>query len=244
MRSRPKAVRMVVTPHGAWRRPGTWLLALLLLALLAAGMFYLGERSVGFDRLALGGELGQVQARLAALQQERNSLRDKVAALERTGRVDGEAYAGVRDQLRNLQGENLELREEIAFYRGIVAPGEAGTGLGIQSLDFHSAGAPRVYHYKLVLTQVLSRRDAVHGRISVSVNGLLGGKPVSLGLEQISPKHEKSLAFAFKYFQKFEGDVAFPQGFKPQGVQVVVDPAGRGRDKVTRHYDWSALTSG
>ena len=244
MRLGPQTGRMVVAPHRPWFRLLGLVLGGVLLLVVAGLMYYLGGRSVGFDRLSFGGEMGRLHEHMGGLEQERNALREKLAALEQTSRVDGEAYAAVREQLRTLQGENLELREEIAFYRGIVAPGEASTGLGVQSLEFRAGPAPRVFHYKLVLTQTLSKSSAIHGEVRLTLNGVKGGKPVSLGWDQVAAGQGAALAFQFKYFQKFEGDLALPEGFKPQSVQVVVDPAGKGGEAVTRRYDWSNVVAG
>ncbi len=222
-----KSGTLVVKPHSRRRR---WLLitAMLLgLPAMGGGFYYLGQQQAGYDRLEVVKEREALLGRIQALEAERDRLREQVALLERSNQMDREAYAKLDESLKGLQGEILELREEVAFYRGIVSPRQASAGLRVERFKVEPQGNGEVplYHYKLVLTQVLKNDRIARGVVRVRVEGVRDGRPQTLPLHQLTPaKDKENLPFRFRYFQKFEGDLLLPEGFVPRSVTVEVRP--------------------
>ena len=154
--------------------------------------------------------------------------------MERASQVDKESYHNISENLRNLQNELLELKQEVAFYRGIVAPSEAASGLHITDLTFDpiGGGGENGFHFKLVLTQVMKNEYVVRGRVRLYIEGLQAGQQKQLSLSEVSGgKLKDDLSMRFKYFQNIEG--------------VVVDliPSGKGRTRIKKNFDWADITS-
>lgn len=242
---------LVVRPHRPWR---LWLLLALLPLLLAAvarGALEYGREQAALDFSVLEARNEGLQKRLGELEAENRGLRERTVVLERTAQVDRRAHDEVRADLDALQGEIAELTEELAFYRGIVSPGEVEPGLRVQELLL-TPGGDRFYRYRLVLTQVLNHDRRAEGRVALRVEGFEGGEAARYPFEELGGGDNPR--FGFKYFQNIEGDIRLPAGFSPTRVVVDVKPSGKGKKKrrpkpFSRAFDWpseaaSRLTGG
>ncbi len=231
---------LVVKPHRPWKTRA--LTAVLLVAVLAGGwaLYEYGRYQGGFDLFAAQQRQGALRARQQELEAEVDRLREANADLKRTRQVEHQAYGDLGTDLRKLQSEILELKEELAFYRGIVSPRKAARGLHVQSFELDPTGVARTWRYQLVLTQVLKNDTYVRGRVEVGIRGLRGGKQGELTLADVSANSVKALDYRFRYFENFEGRLVLPEGFVPQQISVRVLPHGRERGAIEETYDWPA----
>ena len=140
--------------------------------------------------------------------------------------------------MAELQDETLELKEELAFYRSILAPKDNSQGLRIQSASIEATTVERIHHYKVVLTQVLTNNTAVSGKVGLTLEGVREDKPEKLELKQVSVDGAASKPFKFKYFQNVEGDVELPDGFVPQRMIISVEPSGRRYNDLETVVTW------
>jgi hypothetical protein len=228
--------RMVVKHHRPHR---TWVtVTVAIVAALAAVWiaFVYGEYRAGFDRQAAVA----LKDALADAQERADALNDQITALQRQRTVDQDARQQVQASLQELQSKQADLQEEVTFYKGIVSPGAGEEGLRVQSLRFASDGAPRLYHYRLVLTQVRTRELKISGSVNMKVYGTQDGKPVTLDARDLSPNGKGPAGFAFQYFQSLEGDMLLPQGFAPGRVEVTAQESGH--QPVQQNFDWTALS--
>ncbi|HEX4299467.1 MAG TPA: DUF6776 family protein [Gammaproteobacteria bacterium] len=228
--------RMVVKhhrPHRAWVTAAIATAAALAAVWIA---FMYGEYRAGFDRQAAVA----LKDALADAQERADALNDQITALERQRTVDQDARQQVQSSLQELQSKQGDLQEEVAFYKGIVSPGAGEEGLRVQSLRFASDGAPRLYHYRLVLTQVRTRELKISGSVFMKVYGTQDGKPVTLDARDLSPNGKGPAGFAFQYFQSLEGDMLLPQGFTPGRVEVTAQESGH--QAVQQNFDWQGLS--
>ena len=228
--------RLVVKHHRPHR---TWVWAAVgSAAVLAAvwGAFVYGEYRAGFDRQAAVA----LKDSLADAQERADALNDQITALQRQRTVDQDARQQVQSTLEELQRKQADLQEEVAFYKGIISPGSGEEGLRVQSLRLASDGAPRLYHYRLVLTQVRTRELKISGSVYMKVYGTQDGKPVTLDARDMSPNGKGPTGFAFQYFQSLEGDMLLPQGFTPGHVEVTAQESGPAA--VQQNFDWNGLS--
>ena len=228
--------RLVVKHHRPHR---VWVMAgVAALAVLGAiwGAFVYGEYRAGFDRQAAG----VLKDALADAQEQVDALNDQITALQRQRAVDQGASQELQTTLDELQRKQADLQEQVAFYKGIVSPGAGEEGLRVESLRFASDGAPRLYHYRLVLTQVRTRELRISGTVYMKIFGTQDGKPVTLDARDVSPSGKGPSGFAFQYFQSLEGDVLLPQGFAPGHVEVTAQESGHA--PVQQNFDWQGLS--
>jgi len=216
--------------------------ALILGTVLSAwGLFEFGRYQAGYDMLEVQTEQDDYESKLADLGRHATELREQKAILERSQKIEREAYKQLEGTVSGLQDEILELKQELAFYRGIVSPTDARAGLGIQSFEL-SHGAGKSIHYKLVLTQVLSNNTTASGYVALVIGGEKGGKTQQYELSQLSGE-KGELRFRFKYFQILEGELHLPDGFTPSKVDITVKPSSRSHKRLSRSYDWSVKES-
>ena len=144
------------------------------LLLLAWGVFEFGRYQGGYNIFSAMEQSQQKRQRVAALQEENARLREQRAILERSSQIEQEAYKQLQGTVNGLQDEVLELKEELAFYRGIVSPEDSSKGLNLQSFELKQGRGARSYRFKMVLTQVLSTGNVAFGNIAMSVAGTQG----------------------------------------------------------------------
>lgn len=184
-------------------------------------------------------EYDKLQRRHDKLSGEHKRLREQVAILERSSEIDRQAAQGVKDEMGQLQDELQAAREEIGFYRGIVAPGDAISGLRIHRFSVEPGLKRGEYHYDLVLTQVKRNDRKVSGVVDWTIAGLLDGDPADLALSEVTDPAVEHLKFRFRYFQNLAGTINLPPGFDAKTVVLQVKPAGKGQpDAVEQVYDW------
>ncbi len=233
----------IVRQHRPWK---ALFAGILLIAAYAGSSYWLfqhAQERAGFDRMAATKERGRLQDRIEELDATREKLNAKLAVLERAGQIDRESQSKVRGEVKELQDENLELKQELAFYRGIVSPEDRKAGLKIQSFEVTNGQEPLAYHYKLILTQVLKNDKVAKGNVVLAVEGTQGGKPSRLPLSKLVQGAGDRLTFKFKFFQNFEGDIRLPEGFRAEAVTLSVVPSTKGLKKLEQRLPWSVTSS-
>ena len=231
--------RLVVARH----RPGRTFVQLLISAALVVGGVYLayvyGRAAISLEYAAARHERDEVQLDNAQLDKENNELRKRIAIIERAGQIDRKAYQDVDEYLLDLQSEIFSLKEEVAFYRGIVS--SSGTkGLSIQSFDVQPEGDGAGYRYRLVLTQDMKSDKVVSGTVDMSIAGEQDGLTKRLSSQELRGGDSRRIEFQFKHFQKIEGTFSLPRGFLPHSVSVQI--TNDGETVTEKTFDWPGLT--
>lgn len=234
---RPKMKTLVVRHHNPIR------MALVVVGLIAAavgtgwGLFEYGRARSGLDFNAMREETQLLSDHNDDMQRTINDLKEEKAVLERSQQIEQEAYKQLEGTVSGLQEEISELKSELAFYRSIVSPTDAGGGLRVQTFELSHLGLERSYRYKLVLTQVLKNDTVVRGRAEVNIEGSQNGRMAVISLNQLDPG-KSDFEFRFKYFQSFEGNFQLPAGFSPQRVTVKVSPRESRFQPFEKAFNW------
>jgi len=236
-----KSGDLVVSNHEPYRQKLLLIVVAVLAVAGAVAIYELGVWQGGHKRLEAQMLQRQLQDKLDVVQIENAQLQEQLTITNRTNVIDGQAYTVVRSDLIQQQEEVLELRQEVEFYRGIVSPNERLAGINIQRFSLSSAGEESLFHYELVLTQMLKNDKFVKGVLNVSVRGGQGEEPVSLQFKNISPNNSVRSEFKFRYFQKFEGDIRLPDGFLPRDIEVEMRP--KGRKQISQVFPWQVQDS-
>lgn len=235
--------KLIIKSHHPWRYRAKLSALLLLLLVISWGVFEYGFSRAGYDNSSLHEERVLLNDQLAEAQKQAQDLRSRIAVLERAAQVDKQAYGAVETSQKQTQAEMLELKEEVAFYRGIVAPTETASGLNIPSLQITEIGEPGVYRFKLVFTQMKSNQRVVKGYAKVVFEGVKDGAQVQLSLKEATKGTLDKLKLRFKYFQNNEGEIVLPNGFLPSRVLVELVPTGKGMTRLKKTFDWSDIIS-
>lgn len=238
---RGKRIQFVVRPRLHWRN---WLLVPVVFLSLTASGWLLSDYAHGRRALS-GSQLEDLRDEAARLRKENVRLQEQLALAERSSQIEHQAVAEVKRNLTAVQDEMLALRQELAFYRNIVSPPDAKTGLRIQGFKLEKGGTPNHFRYKFVLAQAMNSNNAVRGAVNLVVDGRQGETPKRLPYEMIAVPKEQPLAFNFKYFQSLEGEIQLPEGFSPQSVLIQVVPQRGQQPGIEKTFEWGvALKSG
>lgn len=229
------------------RRP---YVAMLVVSLLAVGLvvsgWWLLERERGRALASVTGALAERDALVRsrdALEAERKQLARRVAILERARQVEAQAYSRVDRQLAALQEQILALKEEIAFYRGIVSEDAGSDDVRIQRFVVERDGTAQDYRFRLVLTRGMQSDKVASGAVSVAVDGDRDGERVRLSLEELTPFPVGPLEYSFKHFQRLEGRMRLPDRFVPRSIVVQLDEAVQGSRPLRETFQWPSMKS-
>jgi hypothetical protein len=235
--------RLTIRPHRPWRG----ITEVVGLAAIAALSWLLYQVSVDAraTRMLLADRLSELHAthqRVAELARDNEALQERVSMLGRTRQVDDKAYDDVGRQIVKLQNRILSLKEEVAFYRGIVAT-EQGRDVRVQTLFVEpDVGAGR-YRFQLVLTRGLNNDKVSVGKVTLSVYGEDRGEVIELPYSHLNESGTADLDFRFKYFQRLEGRLTLPADFAPRRIRIQVQTAGDRPRRIERAFDWPSMTS-
>jgi len=237
-----KAGVLVVKSHRPWRR---WLILIgswVGVIVVALSSYWLGQIQAGYNFVEIARERETMQLALAEQKDKSKQQGAQVAVLERAQVIDSQSYDVVRNDLKWMQEEILELREEVEFYRGIVSPRERQAGLDIQDFKVESADEERLYHFELVMSQVLKNDRFVKGVVKLFVHGVQDGEPLSLDFRDISPNKSVGRNLSFRYFQRMSGEIRLPEGFVPRNVMIEMVP--QKRKAISKTFDWQEVSAG
>src|ERR1700691_346604 len=189
---------LVVRSHAPRRRAVLLGGAVLLALLILYAAFELGRYDAGFRVIdSVRGALA-ASSRIRALEAENAQQRTQLEAAEVARRVDREGYKQVERSLGDMQSQIARLNQDLSFYRGLVQP-DSLIHVKVQQMQIVPDGPAGQYHLKFVLMQTGKPDKEVVGNAAVTLDGLLGGKPLSLSYAQVSPNRRVSLAYSFKY---------------------------------------------
>lgn len=180
-----------------------------------------------------------LEARLDEMRGQNEELHRKLALLETGKKIDQEAYRQVEQQLVTLQDKILSQREDLAFYRGIVADQE--TGLRVQDLELQAGDDASSFSLRLVVAQAMRATQRISGSVDLQVEGTRDGKPLTLGLADlgVAAEQRKAMAsFSFRYFQNLQADLVLPDGFVPTRVIVKLTPKDHRTKSLKKTFDW------
>ena len=201
--------------------------------------YELGQIRAGYNRFQAQQRYIVLEREFNAMQEETAKLSEKVVLLETDEKIDTEAYRRVEEQLADLQEEILNQREDLAFYRGIVA--DQQTGLRIQDLELLRGADASSFTMRLVLAQAIRADRRVSGYVELNVEGIRDGQELTLGLADLAGQAggDSRLAFSFRYFQNLQADLVLPKGFAPARVTVKLTPNGKSAKPLEKSFNWA-----
>jgi uncharacterized protein DUF6776 len=192
------------------------------------------------SRLSLSQETRLLWEVNQGLETENKQLKERVVMLERSTQIDNLAADKLQNEILTLQDETYLLKGELEFYQGIMAATTDSKGLNVQGLHIEATGQERLYHFKLVLTNVAKSDRVVEVIMDMSVEGMNEAGSKVLSLDEVIAGSELKREIKFKNFERIEGSLNFPKGFKP--LRVVVDLQQKGlRTTVQKIFEWPAI---
>ena len=215
--------------YRAWKLRLAIVLLVVASVLVASTVYELGRSNAVSDLASLEAERARFLDQIRELDARNRTLEQQIVTLERAQQIDRETYSEVKREHAGLRQKIQELREQLAFYRGIMSPAEAKAGLQLQEFSVERSAEPNEYHFRLVLTQVKKRHPVARGRVTLYVLGKQGDAMKRLSLAEISAGKDdaEGIAYRFRYFQTMEGLLSLPEAFEPTAVRIQAMPSGK-----------------
>lgn len=231
------APRMAVRTHLSWR----WRLpALIGVVALVAGMWWwgfdFGQFLGGLNRSAVAEKQARLEADTTALKDENSRLRASLAARESELNVTRGTESTLSRQALDLQNENTQMKEELAFLRELFSnTGKPGT-VTIQRLRAEK-DRDDMYRFSMLVVRGGNPSDEFSGQLTLLANVATAGQNSTLTLPDDQPDTASALKLKFKYYQRVEGTFRVPPGGQLKSLQVRVVEPGQATPKATRNLN-------
>ncbi|HTX23544.1 MAG TPA: DUF6776 family protein [Steroidobacteraceae bacterium] len=220
-----------------------------LAAILTLYIIYeLGRYDGGYDRLAAAAQRSELRVMIEKLETTNRRLATQLAELDtlRIGRTQERNV--LAREIGDLQGEVARQKQELAFYRDVVAQSvgahDPESGLRIQQLRITPSDHPGHFRVHLVLLQGARPEATVSGSYVLSVDGQLKGKPSTLDFAALTDGRAQSQPFSFRYFGSLDQEIAIPPDFRPARLNLRLQSGHKPDDApVTQSFPWSVEAS-
>lgn len=219
----------------------------LLLLLCIPLAFYSGGWWQQHRQSAVIEEQQVVSQRDEQLVRELDELRQQMAVLSSAEKVSQQANEQSRLTIKLLEEQIYKQQQDLASYRGVLAPDSRIEGLRIRAFELQATDRPDYFRYKILLSRVGKGDAPLEGQLQVSIVGKQGEQDVTLelaaltsGLPDALP--EQAIAFSFKHFQAIPeagrfAELKLPDGFIPREIKVRADV--QGEKPLLRTFKWN-----
>lgn len=220
-----------------------WLGIVVAIGLLFA-FFTLGRGYQSYELEHLKLERETLISQINDLESRNNNLVQKNAQLSGTSKIEHQAYQLANRTLIKHQQEILALKEELAFYQGIVAPTSAALAVNLRTFEIEQKNGHDLHSFKLVLTKSGKSNRKIKGKFSIVFRGEKAGASSEFKLEDIkTDQKNKTDKFNFRYFQVFEGDFVMPEGFVPYEAEIHINPSTKKVKSLIETISWTTAMS-
>lgn len=226
------ARRVAVRTHVAWYWRGLLMAAALGVGVaLAWWMYEVGSRFPGFERGAAVQELELLREKLKLLEADNNRLQLAQVKTERHNQINSAAQRDTERILKTLQDENARLKEELAFFRGMMS-GDQAAGVSVYRFKVER-GMPGAYRYQLLLVQAGQREKVFQGRLQLVVTSQEGGNKRVLTFPVDTGSDDK-FRINLKYYQNLEGSFQVMPNLMVKSVEARIFSEGSTQPKLTK----------
>ena len=121
-------------------------------------------------------------ARLAEQDQELELLRQRLAVVGSSDKVTQQAMEQNRRTIKLLEEQIFKQQQDLAFYKGVLAPASRREGMRIRAFELQATDQPQRFRYKLLMSRVGASDEPLQGRLHITVEGQQNGKSATLEL--------------------------------------------------------------
>lgn len=181
------------------------------------------------------------------LQRELDELRQRIAVLSSAETLSQQANEQNRLTIKLLEEQIYKQQQDLAFYKGVLAPGTRREGLRIKAFEWQATDKPTHFRYKILLSRVGKGEEPLEGQLQVVIVGKQGDQEVTLDLASLGGDLPEALpdqpiVFAFKHFQAIPdagrfADLQLPEGFIPRDIKVRAEIEGQ--KPLLRTFKWN-----
>lgn len=217
------APRVSVRTHIAWYWRVLSVVVVLSFSLAAAAWIYDAGRAIaGFDSRSSAEELSSLRGKRDALESELVQLRGVASAAESNLKIEKSVQQQLAQQVKALEAENAGLKQDLAFFEGLVPEGGVGEpGVRINRLRFDPEGAGGQYRYRMLLVFNGSKQvREFRGDLQFVLKVQHEGKDVMITVPSEGDPNMQRYRVEIRHFQRVEGVVSVPAGAVVKSVEA------------------------
>ena len=231
------APRLAIRTHVAWYWRLLAIIAILSVSLaLAAWIYDAGRQMAGFQSNESVREIQSLRDHLMEVDSELTKLRSIAGSSESSLEMERATLKQVSWQVKALEIENGALKEDLAFFEGLMPASYAGeAGVRIDHLRIEQDGSSGEVRYRMLVVYNASRQaKEFKGVLQFMVKVQQEGKDVMLTLPSGLEQNPQRFRFEIKHFHRLEGVFSVPVGavLKSVEVRLLQDNTVRARQSV------------
>jgi len=228
-----------IVQHSSASRWLIWLLLIIIIVMVSGWYaFDYGRLRSGFDSDSVDQFQSHLETELEQLRGERDALKQQVAYYERSAQIDHDAAMDLQSEIGKLQQQTVDLKQKLAFYKGLTEGGEVTPTLRIHDFKISSTDEVGKYRVSLTVSQLLKNFAKTKGSLVLSLSGIQQGEEVTLPQEKLLKSKAGRVKLKFKSFQNVELLLELPDDFSPDAVTIKIKPSSKKLKVLEKRFDW------
>ena len=205
-------------------------LGAVVLVLIGWGLFQLGRSGIGFGVTNPLSSMATLRRAISERDATIADLRSQVAELDTLKVAQDRERQEVAQSIGELQAEVARQRQQLEFYKGIVATTEAPANVAIRTLRIDDSRAGSRPLLRLSLVQPGNPQNVVSGTVTATLEGARAGRASRYPLLEVP--------YSFRYFENLERELMVPAGVLPERLTVEIRPTDKAMRPVVQSVLW------
>lgn len=231
------APKVAIRTHVAWYWRAVAVAVLLTISLVLAEWVYDAGRSIaGFDSRTSTHALTSLKARVAELEAELTVVRGVASAADSNVKIERVAQQQLGQQVRSLESENAALKQDLAFFEGLLPDSIGGEqGVRINRFRIEPGNVSGQYRYRLLVIHGKTKvQKEFRGDLQIVLKVQQGGRDVMITYPSESDTDKQRFRLDVTHFQRAEGMLLIPSGavLKSAEARILQDGVVRVRQTI------------
>jgi hypothetical protein len=233
----------IAAPRVAVRTEVPWYLRWLGIAVaiglalgLASWTYDFGRGVAGFDRDSTRDELDKVRGALESARSELVRVRAVANAADSRLSIERSAQKSLSEQIRQLERQNAQLREELAIFETLISSGpRSAAPVSIQRFKVEADVVPGEYRYHLLLLAGGGRAEKdFQGRLELAVSLAEDGRNAMIVIPESAGAASEPFKLVFRTYRRVDGTFKVSAKARVEAVQARIFEPGSNQAKVTQ----------
>ncbi|MDY7573467.1 DUF6776 family protein [Actimicrobium sp. CCI2.3] len=226
------APRVTIKSHFPWPLKMLFMVCTIALGGAAALWIYdLGRQFTGHDQ-SPSQDVAAYREQLAKLSAQRDRFSSTVNASESQLMIERSAQKQLAAQVKLLEGENVRLKEDLAFFESLLPKDTGGPEVSIRRLTVDMVG-PNQLRYRLLLMQGARGSNDFIGTLQLAVTTLQAGRSAVILFPTANSSDTPQFKLGFRHYQRIEGLLTLPDGTSAKSVQARIFEKGQMRTQAS-----------
>lgn len=173
-------------------------------------------------------ELVTLTREVARLTAERDRFSSVVNAAESQSNIAQATQIQLSKHIASLEADNARLKEDLAFFEGLLPTATGSNGIAIQRLSLQLTSPTQLRYRSLIMRGGKAGRDFI-GDVQIIVTAVVKDKVVVLTYPDKNTNIIDRAGFQldFKYYQRIDGVVTLPEDALVKTLQAKVREKGK-----------------